>query len=280
MNRNMETKFEGADARRRKTRPSRVVSAVALIFSIVAALSAGTGQGQARASSSGWYEADPNGSTNHSPAMADYNGHIVSVIHASSDNSLWWNVDSGPYHRLGDIVGANEHIYHGAMDANGTFYPWTEVPGGGRTEFGAAVTTSPDGHITVVHTGTDGNIYSQRGIPGTGTWDGYWSQMPGTTDTSPAVTYNQRNNDLDIGWRTQGNGQVEVIEASTSSAATYGSPHGVPAWDNVTSPYAPGLTSEGAAGIGVTISGSNITDVAGDYFALGHVYIFNFYNNL
>ncbi|MFJ2394473.1 hypothetical protein ACIOTI_17190 [Streptomyces sp. NPDC087843] len=172
-------------------------------------------------------------------------------------------------------VGNNERIYHSALSTSGRVAPWTEVPGGARTESGPAASTSPDGYLMVVHRGTNNLMYSQRGVVATGVWDGSWSQLPhGTTSSAPALSFNGHDGRMVEAWRDANTG---IIQTSESSTRGVDQTNAINAANNVTSPSGPGLAYEDD-GVGLAIRGSNFTDVQGNLnMYYGHIYINNNY---
>ncbi|MEV7597242.1 hypothetical protein AB0O91_07585 [Kitasatospora sp. NPDC089797] len=174
-------------------------------------------------------------------------------------------------------VGANERIYHATMGVNRNFSPWTELPGGARTESAAGASTSPDNRLTVLHRGTDNRIYRQGLNFQYWHWDNNWQQVRNTnTNAAPSIAYNGHDNLMVQAWRDAGTGQILTSESLTYAAEST-APQGVPSGNNVTSPSAPRVDSE-PDGVGVTIRGGNFYDVQGHYFRNNIIYqIHNYY---
>ncbi|MFF9645390.1 hypothetical protein [Kitasatospora aureofaciens] len=332
---------------------ARLATLVAVLLTAFAAVFAGTAPADAVTP---WQEADHNASTPDSPAMAYYRGSNVEAIRGQ-DNALWFNVDGGPFNRIGGVtyaapaitvfrdelwlfqtgqngdlwaqtlanpnepnhrrwywsspiqfrtqniggsgsavrnnlspaiaaspdllfivaVGANERIYQATMGINRNFSPWSEVPGGARTESAAAAATSPDSRLTVLHRGTDNRIYRQGLYYRYWQWDNNWQQIRNTnTNAAPSIAYNGHENLMAVGWRDANSGQVLTCETLTYAAEAT-APQGVPRGNNVASPSAPRLDSE-PGGVGVTIRGGNFYDVGGHYFRNNVIYyIHNYY---
>ncbi|MFE6049265.1 hypothetical protein ACFQ6N_00740 [Kitasatospora sp. NPDC056446] len=175
------------------------------------------------------------------------------------------------------VVGANERIYHATMGVNRNFSPWSELPGGARTESGAGASTSPDNRLTVLHRGTDNRIYRQGLNVRYWQWDNNWQQIRNTnTNAAPSIAYNGRDGLMVQAWRDAGTGQILTSESLTYAAEST-APQGVPRGNNVASPSAPRVDSE-PDGVGLTIRGGNFYDVQGHYFRNNIIYnIHNYY---
>ncbi|MEV7597243.1 hypothetical protein AB0O91_07590 [Kitasatospora sp. NPDC089797] len=111
----------------RLRRSSRLATLVAVLLTALAAVFATTAPAGA---TTPWQEADHNGSTPDSPAMAYYRGSNVEVIRGG-DNALWFNVDGGGFNHIGGVT------------------------------FGAPAITAYRGELWIWHTGQNGDLWGQ-----------------------------------------------------------------------------------------------------------------------
>jgi len=116
----------------------------------------------------GWAEVPPGGlTTNHALALALHD-QVLYAFAVRDDGAVM-------YKRL--FIGSGDLLNE----------PWTEVPGGGRTDAAVAATTS-NGRLVLSVKGIHQQIYLNELAPGGRSWSG-WVVIPGDgrTNTAPAL---------------------------------------------------------------------------------------------